>query len=130
MNDSLLQPHWLPLPRGAREPIAFWQRLLASLLLLLATAPSFAQAAYPSKPITLIVPFAPGGIADITARTVGEAMARSLGQSIVVDNRPSAGSIVASGAVAKAAPDGDTLLLMSNSNAVSAGLFKKLPFAW
>jgi tripartite-type tricarboxylate transporter receptor subunit TctC len=93
-------------------------------------APSLvrAQAAYPSKPITLIVPFAPGGIADLTARTVTEAMGRALGQPFVVDNRPSAGSIVASTAVAGAAPDGHTLLLMSNANAVSVGLFKKLPY--
>jgi tripartite-type tricarboxylate transporter receptor subunit TctC len=101
---------------------------IATLLALLPLTKAGAQAAYPNKPITLIVPFAPGGIADITARTVGEAMAKSLGQAIVVDNRPSAGSIVASSAVAKAAPDGYTLLLMSNGNAVSTGLFKKLPF--
>jgi tripartite-type tricarboxylate transporter receptor subunit TctC len=74
------------------------------------------------------VPFGPGGIADLTARTVTQAMAASLGQPIVVDNRPSAGSIVASQAVAHAAPDGYTLLLMSNGNAVSASLFRKLPF--
>jgi tripartite-type tricarboxylate transporter receptor subunit TctC len=87
-----------------------------------------AQAPYPSRPITLIVPFAPGGIADLTARSVAQAMAASLGQAVVVDNRPSAGSIVASQAVAHAAPDGYTLLLMSNANAVSASLFRKLPF--
>ena len=83
---------------------------------------------YPDKPITLVVPFAPGGIADITARTVAEAMAKTLGQTIIVDNRPSAGSIVASQAVANAKPDGYTLLLMSNSNALSVSLFKKLPY--
>jgi tripartite-type tricarboxylate transporter receptor subunit TctC len=86
------------------------------------------QARFPEKPITLIVPFAPGGIADITARAVSEVMAQRLGQPIVVDNRPSAGSIVASQAVAAAKPDGHTLLLMSNGNAVSVGLFKKLPY--
>jgi tripartite-type tricarboxylate transporter receptor subunit TctC len=94
----------------------------------LAAGPVRAQARYPSRPVTLMVPFAPGGIADITARTVAQAMGPSLGQTIVVDNRPSAGSIVAGQAVAQAAPDGYTLLLMSNGNAVSAGLFKKLPF--
>ena len=93
-----------------------------------AAGPLHAHLAYPSRPVTLIVPFAPGGIADITARTVAQAMGQSLGQTFVVDNRPSAGSIVASQAVAKAAPDGYTLLLMSNGNAVSASLFKKLPF--
>ena len=87
-----------------------------------------AQPAWPTRPITLVVPFAPGGIADITARTVAQAMGGTLGQTIVVDNRPSAGSVVATSAVAKAAPDGYTLLLMSNANAVSTGLFRKLPF--
>ncbi|MEO6744106.1 MAG: tripartite tricarboxylate transporter substrate binding protein [Caldimonas sp.] len=89
---------------------------------------AFAQTTWPSRPITLVVPFGPGGIADLTARTVAQAMQRSLGTAIVVDNRPSAGSVVASTVVAKAPPDGYTLLLMSNANAVSTGLFKKLPF--
>ncbi|MCA0242283.1 MAG: tripartite tricarboxylate transporter substrate binding protein [Proteobacteria bacterium] len=87
-----------------------------------------AQAAFPERAITLIVPFAPGGIADLTARAVAEQMARTLGQPMVVDNRPSAGSIVASQAVATARPDGHTLLLMTNANAVSVGLFRKLPY--
>ncbi|MBK6851685.1 MAG: tripartite tricarboxylate transporter substrate binding protein [Burkholderiales bacterium] len=93
-----------------------------------APAPAGVAGAYPTRPITLIVPFAPGGIADLTARSVAQAMAASLGQPVVVDNRPSAGSIVASQAVARAGPDGYTLLLMSNANAVSASLFRKLPF--
>jgi tripartite-type tricarboxylate transporter receptor subunit TctC len=87
-----------------------------------------AQGGFPSRPITVLVPFGPGGIADITARAVAEQMARILGQSVVVENRPSAGSIVASQAVATARPDGHTLLLLSNGNAVSVGLFKKLPY--
>jgi tripartite-type tricarboxylate transporter receptor subunit TctC len=99
---------------------------------LAATAlPSFAQAPnprFPERPITLLVPFGPGGVADLTARAVAEQMARSLGVAVVVDNKPSAGSIVASQAVASARPDGHTLLLMSNGNAVSVGLFKKLPY--
>ena len=86
------------------------------------------QGNYPDRPITLIVPFGPGGIADLVARVVGEALARSLGQAVVVDNRSSAGSIVASQLVAKATPDGHTLLLMSNGHAVSVGLFRKLGY--
>jgi tripartite-type tricarboxylate transporter receptor subunit TctC len=74
------------------------------------------------------VPFAPGGIADLTARAVAEQMARTLGQAVVVENKPSAGSIVASQAVASARPDGHTLLLMSNGHAVSVSLFRKLPY--
>ena len=104
------------------------RRLLATIGGLGVSASTAAWAAWPERPITLVVPFAPGGIADLTARTVAQAMAGRLGTAIVVDNRPSAGSVVASTAVAKAAPDGYTLLLMSNANAVSTGLFKKLPF--
>lgn len=87
-----------------------------------------AQPRFPERAITLLVPFGPGGIADITARAVAEHMSKALGQPVVVDNKPSAGSIVASQAVASAKPDGHTLLLMSNANAVSVGLFKKLPY--
>ena len=89
--------------------------------------PAVAQT-YPTKPIRLVVPFGAGGVADLTARTVVQKMAEGLGQSVVIDNKPGAGGVVAGDAVAKAAPDGYTLLLMSNGTAVSAGLFKSLPF--
>jgi tripartite-type tricarboxylate transporter receptor subunit TctC len=90
--------------------------------------PGFAQSRFPDRPITLLVPFGPGGVADLTARAVAEQMSKSLGVAVVVDNKPSAGSIVASQTAAAARPDGYTLLLMSNGNAVSVGLFKKLPY--
>ncbi len=93
-----------------------------------AALPAAAQTPGAERPITLVVPFAPGGIADLTARAVAKEMSASLKQTIVVDNKPSAGAIVGSQQVARAAPDGLTLLLMSNANAVSAGLFRKLPF--
>ena len=88
--------------------------------------PARAQARFPDRPITLVVPFGPGGIADLTARTVAQAMSVTLKVPIIIDNKPSAGSIVGSTAVAQAAPDGHTLLLMSNANALSASLFRKL----
>ncbi|HVZ44489.1 MAG TPA: tripartite tricarboxylate transporter substrate binding protein [Ramlibacter sp.] len=87
-----------------------------------------AYAAFPSRLLRIVVPFGPGGIADLTVRTVGEALGKRIGQSVVVDNRPGAGGVTAGDIVAHAEPDGHTLLLVSNGTAVSAGLFSKLPF--
>ena len=101
---------------------------LAWLASLALPGRAYAQGRFPDRPIQLIVPFGPGGIADITARAVAEAMGRRLGQPVVVDNRPSAGGIVAGQAVATAKLDGHTLLLMSNANAISVSLFKRLPY--
>ena len=103
-------------------------KLLLPLALLCACFSASAQSAYPTKPITIVVPFGAGGVADITARSFGQAISAALKQPVIIDNRPSAGNIVGSAAVAKAAPDGYTLLLLSNGNAVSKGLFKKLPY--
>lgn len=89
--------------------------------------PSFAQA-FPTKPIRILVPNAPGGGADITARTVGQAITGPLGQPVVIENKPGAGGVVAGETVARAEPDGHTLLLVSSGTAVSASLFKSLPF--
>lgn len=101
------------------------------LLAAAATAAPFAvraQAWKPTRPIRIVVPNAPGGAADITARTVGQAMSAGLGQPVVIDNRPGAGGVVAGELVARAEPDGHTLLLVSSGTAVSAALFKSLPF--
>jgi len=87
-----------------------------------------AQPAFPSRPIRIVVPNAAGGAADLTARAVGQKMAAALGQPVVIDNKPSAGGVVAGEQVARAEPDGHTLLLISSGSAVSAALFKKLPF--
>jgi tripartite-type tricarboxylate transporter receptor subunit TctC len=100
------------------------QALATLAALATARAPALAQPRYPDRPITLVVPFGPGGIADLSARAVAEVLARSLGQPVVVDNQPGAGASVASQRVARAAPDGHTLLLLSNANAVAVSLLK------
>jgi tripartite-type tricarboxylate transporter receptor subunit TctC len=87
-----------------------------------------AQDKWPGKPIRIVVPFGAGGVADLTARAVGQKLAEQLGQGVVIDNRPGAGGVAAGSLVAQAEPDGTTLLLMSNGTAVSEGLFRKLPF--
>src|SRR5512140_593648 len=83
---------------------------------------------FPARPLKIVVPNAAGGAADLTARTVAQKMAASLGQGVVIENKPSAGGVVAGELVARAEPDGYTLLLVSSGTAVSAALFKSLPF--
>ena len=83
---------------------------------------------FPTKALRIVVPFAAGGVGDLTARIVAARLATQMGQSVVIDNRPGAGGVVAADAVARAEPDGHTLFLMSNGTAVTAGLFNKLPF--
>jgi tripartite-type tricarboxylate transporter receptor subunit TctC len=107
---------------------SLWVKWVLATLLLVGSCGAFSQAAYPNKPIKIVVPFGAGGVADLTARTVAQKLGENLGQSIVIENKPGAGGVVATDAVAKSAPDGYTLLLMSNATAVSAGLFKTLPY--
>jgi tripartite-type tricarboxylate transporter receptor subunit TctC len=102
--------------------------LVPALLTALALWPVAHAQTFPSKPIRIVVPFGAGGVADLTARTVAGRLAEQLGQSVVIENKPGAGGVVAAETVLKAEPDGHTLLLMSNGTAVSAGLFKSLPF--
>ena len=94
---------------------------------LVASVTAVAQA-YPARPVRVIVPLAPGGGSDYTARFIGARLSERLGQPVVVDNRPAASGIVGTDLVAKAAPDGYTLLLVFSTHAQSAQLFKKLPY--
>jgi tripartite-type tricarboxylate transporter receptor subunit TctC len=86
------------------------------------------QTGYPDRPIRIIVPLAPGGGSDYTARYIGLRLADRVGQAVVVDNRPAASGIVGTEMVAKAVPDGYTLLLAYSTHAQSAQLFSKLPY--
>ncbi len=92
------------------------------------TVPGVRAQAWPAKPIRWVVGYAPGGVADITARMIAVKLSTALSQQVIVDNRPSAGGIVAAETVARAEPDGYTLLHMNQGNAVSAALFKTLPY--
>lgn len=114
-------------PRRAALTRLLARALVASAFAARASAVP-ARSAFPGRPISLLVPFAQGGIADLTARAVTRAMGDSLGQPVIVENRPGAGGVAAGSAVARAAPDGHTLLMVSNATAISAGLFRKLPF--
>jgi len=104
---------------------------LPSLFAVLLAVPApFVQAAesYPSRPIRLVVPFAPGGGTDINARILAEPLGRELGQTVVVDNRPGASSIIGTDIVSKATPDGYTLLINAISLTINAAVYRKLPF--
>jgi tripartite-type tricarboxylate transporter receptor subunit TctC len=104
-------------------------RAAASAWALGLTCPAArAQAAFPQRALRIVVPFGAGGVADLTVRAVGAALADALAQPVIVDNRPGAGGVVAGETVARAEPDGHTLLLISNGTAVSASLFRSLPF--
>ena len=106
----------------------FAAALLAAACSLLAP-PSFAQGAFPSKPIRLIVPSPPGDGSDLMARAIGDKLTQALGQPIVVDNRQGAGGRVGTEAAAKAAPDGYTLIMgNAGSHGINAALYKDLPY--
>ena len=101
------------------------KRILVSLCFVPVLA--LAQS-YPTKPVRIVLPFGPGGIADITTRTIAPKLGEGLGQQVLVENLPGAGGIRAAETVARADPDGHTLLLLTNGNAVSQALFKSLPY--
>ncbi len=97
------------------------------LLSLACTLPAAAQT-YPSKPITIVVPASPGGAIDLTARLIGQKLQESWGQSVVIDNRAGATGIIGTDLIAKAPPDGHTLVLVASSHAINPSMVKKLPF--
>jgi tripartite-type tricarboxylate transporter receptor subunit TctC len=101
--------------------------VLAAITLSSAVAPAMAQG-WPSKPITLVVPFAAGGPTDVVARMLGAAMTKSLGQTVVIENRTGAGGTIAAAAVARAAPDGYTFLIHHNGMGTAPALYRKLAY--
>ena len=116
-----------------RTVVKYFPLTAGGVAMALLTGASLAQAgasaqSYPMRPIRIIVPFTPGSASDFFARIIGPKMAETWGQQVVVDNRPSAGGIVAGEIVARAAPDGHTLMLTSSAFAGSAALYPKLPY--
>ena len=102
---------------------------LAGLAGLALAAQTQAQAQdYPAKPITIVVPFPPGGTTDLVARALADGLSKSLGQGVLVDNRPGAGTTVGADVVAKAKPDGYTLLMGAVHHTVAPSVYKKLPY--
>ena len=106
-----------------------FMRLSGGTIASLAVSPVAQAQDYPAHPVTIVVPFAPGGSTDIIARLIAQALEQRLGRSFVVENRPGAGTIIAANAVARAEPDGYLLLMAPSSTmAVNVTLYKKLPY--
>ncbi len=107
----------------------FFMALVFMMLAVAASiSPVFAGDSFPSKPVHILVPFSAGGAVDIVARTLGDELGKRWGQSIVVENRPGAGGTIASLAVAKAPPDGHTLIVVASGHAIVPFLFQKLAY--
>lgn len=111
-----------------KSPTRILVRAAAAVLLAAAASGAHAQGAFPSKPVRFVVTFTTGGAADVSARIVAERLGALWKQQVVVENRPGAGGNIGLEAVHKSAPDGYTLVVLSNSHAVNVGLFEKLPF--
>ena len=99
----------------------------AAACLSLSAGSALAQA-YPTKPIKIVVPFGPGGFTDVVARILGVKLGESLGQSVVIENKPGAGSMIGTEQVAKSAPDGHTLVIVSSTHVISPWIYKTVPY--
>lgn len=105
-----------------------WTALLATLMGVIPWSVAHAQTAYPAKPLRLIVPYPPGGGTDIVARLVAQKMSASMGQQVVVDNKPGASTVIGTDLLAKANPDGYTIGMITDSHAINPTFFPKLPY--
>jgi tripartite-type tricarboxylate transporter receptor subunit TctC len=103
-------------------------RFIAALAVLTAAVPALAQDNFPTKPITIVVPYPPGGSNDVFARTIAKEMGEHLKQAVIVDNRPGASGTTGTAAVARSAPDGYTLVAVSSSMTTNAAIQSKMPF--
>jgi tripartite-type tricarboxylate transporter receptor subunit TctC len=109
--------------------LAYLRALVVALgLSTLGIAAAYAQNTYPSRAVHIIVPYPPGGAVDIVARTLGDELSKRWGQSVVIDNRPGAGSIIAEQALVQSAPDGYTLIVVASGHALLGHFYDKLPY--
>jgi len=116
------------MPHSMLRTIARRACAFAGVALVLLLAGTLNAQDYPTRPVKVIVPFSPGGAVDGPMRVIAQELSKRLGQQVIVENKPGAGATIGSELVAKAAPDGYTLLLASQTNAISATLYAKLPF--
>jgi len=105
-----------------------WSRRVVCAAAIVISGAACAETPFPSRPVHIFVPYAAGGGVDILARTLGEAVSRQWGQSVVVENRPGAGGVVASQVLVTSAPDGYTLMVVASGHATNAFLYPKLPY--
>ena len=103
-------------------------RAFAAIMVVLVCGTSFAQQGFPSKPVHLLIPYAPGGAVDILGRTLGEELSKKWGQPVLVENRTGAGGVIASQVVAKAEPDGYTLIVVAMGHSINPYLYANLPY--
>ena len=113
--------------RSIAQPRSLLRRTVVALTAAAAVPLAWAQA-YPSKPITLVVPFSAGGPTDVVARTLGASMQKTLGQTVIIENKTGAGGTIAASQVKRAAPDGYTFLIHHNGMATAPALYRKLPY--
>jgi tripartite-type tricarboxylate transporter receptor subunit TctC len=114
--------------RGHCHRLATAGAVIVAVIAMLGAGSGLAQSAYPDHPVALIVPYGPGGVADVGMRLLGDGLSSRLHQQFIIENRPGAGGIIAAQAGATAAPDGYTLLMIGNNTAIATALFDKLPF--
>src|SRR5579859_5072131 len=105
-----------------------WSRRAVCAAALLACGAALAETPFPSKPVHIFVPYSAGGGVDILARTLGQVVSRQWGQSVVVENRPGAGGVVASQALVTSPPDGYTLIVVASGHATNPFLYPKIPY--
>lgn len=111
------------------QPISALSVFVALIAAAMAPPTAYAQADYPARAVRMIVPFAPGGISDVLGRLIAQRLGNGLGQQVVVDNRPGAGTLIGGGIVTKANPDGYTIMIQDmTTHAINATLYARLPY--